>query len=75
MAETINLAEDPHRLLTASEVTALLNLKSDRTLRTWDSNGIGPRRIRVGGKFIRYRASDLVQWIDEQAAVTSASSA
>jgi len=36
------------------------------TLRQWRTNGIGPPYIRVLGKLVRYRASDVERWMDEQ---------
>lgn len=36
------------------------------TLYKWNSDGNGPRRIRVG-KHVRYRLADVDTWLDERA--------
>jgi excisionase family DNA binding protein len=54
------------RLLTSAEVATLLGV-TDRTLRNWGAKRIGPRHVRVGRKYIRYRASDVDAWLDSNA--------
>ena len=53
------------RLLTSDEAASLLGVPV-ATLRTWRSRrrGYGPRAVHVGG-CVRYRASDLLAWIEE----------
>lgn len=46
------------------EAARLLGL-SDQTLRLWRCTGGGPAFIRVG-RSIRYRESDLVEWLDRR---------
>jgi predicted DNA-binding transcriptional regulator AlpA len=60
------LSSDPQRLLTPAETAEVLGLRSDRTLRTWARQGTGPRRLRVGGRFVRYRAADIVEWLNSR---------
>lgn len=50
------------RLLTECEVADLLNI-SVRTLQAWRVRGGGPRFIKVG-RAVRYRLSDVQDWID-----------
>lgn len=33
-----------------------------KTVYAWNSNGSGPKRIRVG-KYVRYRQSELEEWL------------
>jgi excisionase family DNA binding protein len=52
-----------HQLLTESEAASLLTL-SVKTLRNWRVSGKGPRFVRLSGRAIRYRRSDLEAFID-----------
>ena len=36
------------------------------TLRQWRSHGKGPKYLRIGGKCVRYRRSDIESWLDGQ---------
>jgi len=36
-----------------------------RTLEAWRSRGVGPAFIRLSGRAIRYRRSDLERWLDQ----------
>ena len=54
----------PEQLLTEVEVAHLLQLKP-RALQAWRVRGGGPAFIRISGRAIRYRRSDLEQWILE----------
>ena len=56
--------EDQDRLLTISEVADLLR-KPVATLRWWRHVGTGPRSFKVG-RGVRYRASDVHGWVDQQ---------
>lgn len=33
------------------------------TIATWRHNGNGPRFLRLGGRVIRYRKTDVLRWI------------
>lgn len=50
------------RLQTESDVAEILNV-SVRTLQQWRVSGFGPRFIKVG-RAVRYRLSDVQDWID-----------
>lgn len=65
---TAELGDDPDRLLTQEETAKILRL-TDRTLRNWAREGIGPRRVALPGRFVRYRAGDVRDWINSQMAV------
>lgn len=52
------------RLMTTSEVAAYLAVPS-ATLYRWRSAGKGPRSYRVG-RGIRYRRSEVEQWLEAQ---------
>jgi len=50
--------------LAPKEVAVRLGVK-ESTLANWRWSGRGPRHVRVGGR-IRYRAQDLVDYLDSQ---------
>ena len=52
------------RLLTPDDVAELLGVPR-ATLYSWRYRGAGPPAIRVG-RHLRYRWSDLDQWLDDQ---------
>jgi predicted DNA-binding transcriptional regulator AlpA len=52
-------------LLTVADVAGWLNI-SPATLRYWRHVHRGPRSLSVGGA-IRYRASDIEEWLDHGA--------
>jgi excisionase family DNA binding protein len=52
-------------LLTVAEVADLLRT-SDRTLRRWREEGIGPAYVRIGARYIRYRRSSVMAWLEAQ---------
>ncbi len=56
MAELYLSPEDLARMFTVPVATVY----------AWNHRGTGPRRIRVG-RHIRYRASDVSQWVEKQA--------
>ena len=60
----------PETFLDTRQVARWLRYKEE-TLRQWRSNGIGPPYIRVLGKLIRYRQSDVERWMDEQVQQTN----
>jgi len=39
---------------------------STAVLANWRYLGIGPKFIKLGGRSIRYRVSDVETWLDEQ---------
>jgi excisionase family DNA binding protein len=39
---------------------------SDATLRLWRAQGKGPRFFRAGARLVRYRKSDLDQWLEQR---------
>ena len=51
------------QLLTGSQVAERLALGSARTLETWRQAGTGPPFVKLG-KLIRYKVSDLNNWIE-----------
>lgn len=57
--------EDPARLLTVVQAAELLQL-SPKTLANWASAGTGPRRVKLTARDIRYRRSDLMEFIAEK---------
>ena len=59
------LPSDPSALLFTSEAAFLLGL-SPRTLETLRLKGGGPPYISVTKKAVRYRRSDLDQWIESR---------
>lgn len=60
------------RLLTTDEASRLLGY-SPHTLQFWRSHGGGPAYIKVNGKLVRYRKSDLEGWINRFDAYRSTS--
>ena len=53
-------------LLTEAEVAGILKM-TIHTLRNWRVRSHGPPFIRISGRSIRYRRSDVEEWIEEQA--------
>jgi len=49
-------------LLTPVAVSDFLKTP-ERTLETWRYRGVGPAFIRLSGRIIRYRRSDLDRWL------------
>lgn len=53
------------RLLTAKDVQAVLGV-TPATVYNW-MNGQGlPRPIRIGGRAVRWRASELAKWLEQR---------
>lgn len=50
---------------TTEEAAALLSL-SPRTLSTWRTRGGGPRWVRYSARCVRYRLSDLIEFVEER---------
>ena len=61
----------PCALLTERQAAELLNVSS-RTLQAWRLRGGGPRFVRLSGRAVRYRNSDLAAYIEART-VTSTS--
>jgi len=57
------------RLLTAEEVAEVLKVRVE-TLNQWRWLGKGPRAIKSGRRFLRYRPADVEAWLDSQAEKT-----
>jgi len=53
----------PDQLLNQKQAAELLGA-SERTLEKWRVHGGGPRFIKQSSRFIRYRVSALVEWMD-----------
>lgn len=51
-------------LLTVEEVAERTGL-SVHTLNQWRSQEKGPPYLKIGGKLVRYRKADLIQYFDE----------
>jgi excisionase family DNA binding protein len=51
------------RLLTAEEVAELLQVKVE-TIHQWRWKGKGPKAVKAGAKFVRFRPSDVSDWLD-----------
>lgn len=52
-------------LLTVEETAAYLGVKP-RLLESWRYRNTGPKYIRLGGRHVRYRQTDLDDWIAGQ---------
>ena len=65
---THNRGENMERLLTVEEVADFLGVPVN-TLYQWRHKGTGPVAFRVG-RFLRYDAADVRQWLTEHAAVS-----
>ena len=57
--------DDPDSLIRQDEAVLLLGV-SNRCLENWRYRGGGPSWIRISARCIRYRRSDLIQFIDER---------
>ena len=64
---TYNRGENMERLLTVEEVADFLGVPVN-TLYQWRHKGTGPVAFRVG-RFLRYDAADVRQWLTDHAAV------
>lgn len=51
-------------LLTVQQVSKLTGI-SVETLNQWRSQEKGPPYLKIGGKLVRYRKADLIQYFDE----------
>jgi len=57
------------KILTSKEVANLLGIKP-QTLAAWRSRGKGPEYIRVSGRMVLYRESDLIRWLNQHTVKT-----
>ena len=64
--ETADL--DLGRLLSVKELAAYLGVPVP-TIHDWNSNGLAPKRMRVG-RYVRYRQSDVDEWLERRAIET-----
>jgi predicted DNA-binding transcriptional regulator AlpA len=53
-----------NELLSQRQVAARLGL-SARTIEGWRTRGVGPPFLRLSARAVRYRTSDLEQWLDQ----------
>lgn len=54
-----------YELLTEEEAADFLGY-TPRALQNWRYRGGGPQYIRISGRAVRYRRSDLIAWCDSQ---------
>ncbi len=62
---------DGQQLLRQEEVAKILNL-SPRTLEAWRHRGGGPRYILLTPRCVRYKESDLNQFLEERVRTSTA---
>ena len=58
-------SNDPAVLMRQEDAAQMLGV-SPRALEAWRYRGGGPRYIRISGRCIRYRRSDIMTWIAER---------
>ncbi|NQY97723.1 MAG: helix-turn-helix domain-containing protein [Henriciella sp.] len=58
-------ADETERLLTEEYASRMLAV-SPRTLRNWRTLGQGPAFVKISGRCIRYRLSDLAVFIEHR---------
>ena len=61
------------RTLTSREAAELLGVKV-QTLSKWRCYGSGPAFLKYGHRTVRYRESDVLQWLDRQRHTTGGDS-
>jgi excisionase family DNA binding protein len=54
------------RLLTAEELAEIFRVRVE-TIKQWRHRGQGPRAIKSGGKFLRWRQADVDAWLEQHA--------
>ena len=67
-------AEFGKNLLTTDEVAEFLGV-SPRTIEDWRRRGGGPRFIRLRGRAVRYRPSELARWLAEHEVASTCAAA
>ena len=55
----------PNELLSQRQVAVRLGA-SARTIEGWRARGVGPPFLRLSTRAVRYRSSDLEQWLDQR---------
>ena len=58
-------ANEPDHLVRQEEAAALLSVTA-RCMENWRHRGEGPKFVRIFGRCIRYRRSDLDDWIERR---------
>ncbi len=64
------MASVDERLLNEAESAQFLGL-SPNTLNRWRCLRKGPEFVKLGGRSVRYRLSDLTAWVESQRKMTS----
>ncbi len=66
MPKAINTIEKnlDDELLTTEEASRFLKLRPN-TLEIWRLKGIGPKFYRISGRTVRYRLSDLMEFVEK----------
>lgn len=59
----VNKMQNNDCLMTEAQLAEFLNSKRD-TLRYWRLIGQGPKFLKLGPKQVRYRMSDVNEWLD-----------
>jgi predicted DNA-binding transcriptional regulator AlpA len=54
-----------NQLLSQRQVAVRLGV-SARTIEGWRARGVGPPFLRLSARAVRYRSSDLEQWLDQR---------
>jgi predicted DNA-binding transcriptional regulator AlpA len=54
-----------NELLSQREVAVRLGI-SARTVEGWRARGVGPPYLRLSARAVRYRSSDLEQWLNQR---------
>lgn len=55
-----------NNIISTAQLADYLNVPV-KTIYTWNSNGTGPRRMKVG-RYVRYRRQDVELWLEEKLA-------
>ena len=58
------LAGDENRLFTEKQASEFLQCRP-QTLSGWRIKGDGPPYVKIGGRYVRYRYCDLMEWIKQ----------
>ena len=53
------------RLLLPGELAELFQVEV-KTLEAWRSRGLGPRFVKLGGREVRYRPRDVLEWLEKR---------
>jgi len=67
----MDIEKNPTKLLlTTIQAAEILSLKP-RTMESWRFCGRGPRFIAISTRAVRYRLSDITEWIDAHARIST----